>query len=418
MDGVLISYNNSETNIIIPEVLDNQRIIGIGYSAFARKLLKSVSIPNTTTFLEEQSFSENELKEINIPNSIYSIGIYAFGHNNLSELSLPNSIEFVDKEAFSDNELENIVLPKSIHYIGNMAFNNNQIKMINGVASNGIIYSRNKDGSDNLSEIISYGGLSKDINFIPNNVKYIADYAFAYNSIINVTIPNSVIIIGYSAFENNNLTRVMIGNSVKVIKEEAFVENMITTLSIGTSVDSICAYAFVDNQLTSILIPNSVSTIEEGAFAGNKLSEVTIPTSVNYIGKFSFDGNDLTSFVLPASEKTGYLFEDWNVGIPGNTEVYDLGISYTANFSENLEINDYYIDNINIYPNPSSGVFHLTGSDFEIIEVINSMGQPVKFKKSNNQNETSIELGDISRGIYFVKARSENSTFFKRIIIK
>jgi hypothetical protein len=136
---------------------------------------------------------------------------------------------------------------------------------------------------------------------IPNSVKYIRNYAFAYNQLTSVTIPNSVTKIGYNAFSNNQLTSVTIPNSVTEIGSMVFLQNQLTSVTIPNSVTSIGLSAFMDNKLTSVIIPNSVTTIETTAFMDNQLTSVTIPNSVTSIGSWAFVNNQLTSVIIPNS---------------------------------------------------------------------------------------------------------------------
>lgn len=332
-NGILTSFSNSiEKNIIIPEQLDNQTIISIGEGAFMYK----------------------DLTNVVIPNSVKSIGFWAFMYN----------------------ELESVIIPNSVNYIGGGAFNNNKIISINGVESNGIIFGRNEDGSDDTSIIVSYGGISDEIDFIPNSVTTFADDSFQENGLTSVVIHDGVINIGRSAFYSNDLSY--------------------------------------------LTIPNSVTHINYSAFLGNKLSEVTIPSSVVFIGKGAFRFNNISSIKLPEAIKEGYLFENWNGNILANTEVSDLNIEYVANFVEDssLSINNIYNQtSINIYPNPANEYFSISGAKIEKIEVINYLGKKVKIIESSD-NITKVNLQDISNGVYFLNLFTETGTVIKRMIIE
>ena len=140
---------------------------------------------------------------------------------------------------------------------------------------------------------------------IPNSVRCIEDWAFAYCSgLTSVSIPNSVTSIEKRAFYDcSDLTSVTIPNSVRGVGEGAF---------------SGCS------SLTSVTIPNSVRYIGEGAFSGcSGLTSVTIPNSVRYIRELAFyDCNGLTSVTIG----TGVIFI-------GNSAFYDCSGLTTLNFN-------------------------------------------------------------------------------------
>ena len=68
------------------------------------------------------------------------------------------SVSSISMYAFSDNALTSVTIPNSVTEIGGGAFNRNKITKVNDLPSNGFIYGRNDDGTDDMSTIVSYGG--------------------------------------------------------------------------------------------------------------------------------------------------------------------------------------------------------------------------------------------------------------------
>ena len=171
------AFNNcsSLTNITIPN-----GVTSIGNYAFNNcSSLTNITIPNGVTSIGEGAFNScSALTSITIPNSVTSIGEEAFSRcSSLNNITIPNSVTSIGEEAFSRcSSLTNITIPNSVTSIGISAFNNCNIESINGSPHNGLFYSDGLNGTKDT--IVSYGGKSNEIDFIPNSVTSIGYSAF------------------------------------------------------------------------------------------------------------------------------------------------------------------------------------------------------------------------------------------------
>ncbi len=67
-----------------------------------------------------------------------------------------------------------------------------------------------------------------------------------------------------------------------------------------------------------------------------------------------------------------------------------------------------------LYPNPVTNTIHVMGVDskyFDGIKIYNVKGQVVK-----SGNESSIDVSDLTRGLYILSVESNNKTVNKRFI--
>jgi hypothetical protein len=87
--GVTITvYVGINRAITIPNSINGNPVTSIGVSAFSRKQLTGVTIPNSVTSIEEYAFYNNQLTSITIPGSVTSIGESAFAHNQLTSVTI------------------------------------------------------------------------------------------------------------------------------------------------------------------------------------------------------------------------------------------------------------------------------------------------------------------------------------------
>ncbi|MFH0866086.1 MAG: T9SS type A sorting domain-containing protein [Bacteroidota bacterium] len=96
-------------------------------------------------------------------------------------------------------------------------------------------------------------------------------------------------------------------------------------------------------------------------------------------------------------------------------------ISNVANTNE-VGISEFYdVENIQIYPNPGSGIFTILFSDQTCksanIEILNSLGQLV-YTEIMNTNTKNIDMSKLAKGIYSLKLTVAGKSYFKKIVVE
>lgn len=344
-NGYIIScsYDFSNKEIIIPQTLDGKTVTGIGDDVFSEKGILAVELPSTLTYIGDGAFLSNSISNIRIPDGVKKIEGNAFDENECTQLSIPESVDSIGEFAFSGNKITSVTLSSSIKYIGGGAFNGNLITSINGEESNGLFYGRTSTNTVDETTIVSYGGVVKDVNFIPDEVISISNYAFAYCGLTSVNIPENVTYIGLMAFSVNKLTSVEIPVGVTEIFSETFNHNQLSSVVFKGNVTFIGSGAFMTNKLGELNLPNAVEIIGDNAFGSNEITNLTIPDNVVIIETYAFSGNKISELNFNSTSKLKVI---------GNSAFYNnllstisipqgvTSIGYNA-FSSNSSLNSF-----------------------------------------------------------------------------
>lgn len=111
----------------IKSIIINSGITSIGYYAFSRTAVISVTIADTVTTIGENSFANcTSLTTVNLPESMTSILRYAFYKcSALTSINIPKSVTTITQSSFSYcSALSSIDIPEGVTTIGTNAFAN------------------------------------------------------------------------------------------------------------------------------------------------------------------------------------------------------------------------------------------------------------------------------------------------------
>jgi hypothetical protein len=93
--------------------------------------------------------------------------------------------------------------------------------------------------------------------------------------------------------------------------------------------------------------------------------------------------------------------------------VYGEDKTFTVYTTDVVDIDP---DEITIYPNPTSGIFRISGIDNCIVKIIDITGKPV-LTKSIKADNTIIDLTGHSKGIYMIILLNNSGICYNRVLI-
>ena len=264
--GVIITgYIGSDTEIIIPDTIDEKPVIEIADNAF---------VSNTT------------MTKITFGANVTRLGDQAlYKCTGLTgTIELPTNITTIGEDAFKYTSLDKVI---------------HNSKIVYGKTADGLMYEPNDDYTE-MSITGHYLDNKNGLN-IPSEIEgmpvtTIKAYAFAEKENIKgeLTLPNTLKIIEKSAFEETGLSGdLVIPDSVTYVGEYAFWynENMRSSITLSKNLTELTSHSFGNNNFSGqLVLPEKLTTIGDHAFSDCEefRGDLVIPNSVTYIGKFAF----------------------------------------------------------------------------------------------------------------------------------
>ncbi|WP_338766396.1 T9SS type A sorting domain-containing protein [Bernardetia sp. ABR2-2B] len=197
-----------------------------------------------------------------------------------------------------------------------------------------------------------------------------------------------------------------------------------------------------NSKVTGVL-PFPTTLVWRVAVCGEAKQDTIVVQSINtdYNFDINFDDNENTLSV-PTGKVTYQWYRD-GVLITGQTDptldlttldnrmgVYTVVISSgdTSITSEPFTIdrilsnNDFIKNNyIKVYPNPTTSLLNVelnTILNTSEVTLVNALGMELQKAKITNSNKITLDLNNLSNGIYFVKIISQKGIFYKKVVLK
>ena len=229
----IINYSGQDTNIIVPQTINDKRVTMIGDDAFSgNDNLVSVTIPEGVTALGNWCFENcSNLQRVDLPSTLLSLGGLSTFTDciNLTDIEIPENVTSVGYRVFDG--CSNLIEIK-VH------------------KNNAVLYEQNG---------VVYNSEEKTLECCPGGISG------------SITVPEGIEVIDAYAFSScEKITDIILPSSLKIMEEAVFVN---------------CT------GLEKIVIPEGTTTLSDWTFNGcHNLKEVTIPKSVTKIGDNQFSG--------------------------------------------------------------------------------------------------------------------------------
>lgn len=250
----------------------------------------------------------------------------------------------------------------------------------------------------------------------------------------NSLIQNNYFFNNYGAVDLSRSTSYCTNNIIYNCDEGYLIYNS-TCHVINNTLYSVCQGIYSDPSSTTELA-NNIIWNDKTTYCSPFYSDLTIPIQYCDLFKsYSGVGNIVTNPLL--KDATNYDFSLMstspciNTGTPDTTGLHlpatdilgnprvkdriDMG-AIESIITNNVEING--INELDIYPNPSKGLFNLKSDESLLnksIEILNINGQ-IMFKKTIDKPISQINISDFGQGVYFIKIISEKGIIVKKII--
>lgn len=190
--------------------------------------------------------------------------------------------------------------------------------------------------------------------------------------------------------------------------------------SISWSIDNISVFECTE---TSSPSPVSAPSPADGA------TNVTINADGNALDFSWTEGSPSSSFTLnlgtanpPTQSFEGFENGGTITGLAENTEYFwsvdpvncfgtTTGTVYSFTTGSALSVDENELSVFSVYPNPTSDILNIKSSkEIDNVEVYNLLGQNVSSFKGESISNNTIDLSDLSKGLYLVKIFSGEKT--------
>ncbi|MFR9307304.1 MAG: leucine-rich repeat protein, partial [Lachnospiraceae bacterium] len=237
--------------------------------------------------------------KLKLNEGLESVGDGAFAELSMEEVKLPSTLSAISYRCFFKNALREVSIPEGVKKINDYAFAYNRVLSSAGLP-------------ETLEEIGSAALKEKAITEIslPGRLRSIGGSAFAGNRLRELDVPESVERIDSSAFATNQLERIDLKDTLKTLGSSAFSSNRLETVRIPKNITSVPSHLFSYNLIREYELAPGTTEIGSSAFYNNELTAAPLPDTLKTIEWGAFQNNKIEKLEMPNSvtRMEGYAF--------------------------------------------------------------------------------------------------------------
>ena len=179
-------------------------------------------------------------------------------------------------------------------------------------------------------------------------------------------------------------------------------------------------YGFTQWNVGNTENPRTVVVTEDVTFTASfeVLPQYTITVSANDadFGTVEGSGTYYEGEIIRISARAndGYIFDEWQDGNVSNPRTITVtgDAEYIANFIPRTAIENVFDANVDIYPNPTTGIVNIEAEGLNKVVVYDVTGRMMM----SVANESTIDISNLEAGVYFFSVETENGSAMKKLV--
>lgn len=128
-------------------------------------------------------------------------------------------------------------------------------------------------------------------------------------------------------------------------------------------------------------------------------------------------------YVISIDETGDHSSARFKITDDGGTTLFESGANYGSNISKDfrtnslLNIDEFQQVSLVLHPNPTNGIVHIENAEGFQVEVYDILGKII-LSKNHIANQETLNLSNLTAGVYYVKLQNEKTTEIKKLVVR